>query len=104
MPFALVPRFAGSAFKQQTLKAWRPILTPKLVILLFSSVGIIFVPIGAIILGVSNQVVEVTSDDYATSCCIANCGATETWKRIDRNPCDVTKHVHETMKPPVYVY
>jgi hypothetical protein len=104
MPFALVPRFAGSAFKQQTLKAWRPILTPKLVILLFSSVGIIFVPIGAIILGVSNQVVEVTSDDYATSCCIANCGATETWKRIDRNPCDVTIHVHETMKPPVYVY
>lgn len=94
----------GSAFKQQTLKAWRPILTPKLVILLFSSVGIIFVPIGAIILGVSNQVVEVTSDDYATSCCIANCGATETWKRIDRNPCDVTIHVHETMKPPVYVY
>ena len=46
----------NSAFKQQTLKAWRPILTPQLVILLFSVVGIIFVPIGGIILSVSNQV------------------------------------------------
>ena len=46
----------NSAFKQQTLKAWRPVLTPRLVILLFSVVGIIFVPIGGVILSVSNQV------------------------------------------------
>ena len=46
----------GSALKQQTLKAWRPILTPRLVILLFSTFGIVFVPIGAIIIGFSNQV------------------------------------------------
>lgn len=101
---AHLARSAGSAFKQQTLKAWRPILTPKLVILLFSSVGIIFVPIGAIILGVSNQVVEVTSEDYASSCCIANCDAKETWKRIEKNPCDVKITVPATMKPPIYVY
>ena len=52
----LMPPPDGSALKQQTLKAWRPILTPRLGILLFSTFGIVFVPIGAIIIGVSNQV------------------------------------------------
>lgn len=45
-----------SPLKQQTLKAWRPILTPRLVIALFATVGIIFVPIGGIVIGFSNQV------------------------------------------------
>ena len=54
----LMPPPDGSALKQQTLKAWRPILTPRLVILLFSTFGIVFVPIGAIIIGVSNQVIH----------------------------------------------
>ena len=45
-----------SPLTQQTLKAWRPILTPRLVVLLFSVVGIIFVPVGAIVIAFSNQV------------------------------------------------
>ena len=52
-----------SPLKQQTLKAWRPILTPRLVILLFAAIGIIFIPIGTLIISVSNGVVEVVGSD-----------------------------------------
>lgn len=47
---------ADSAWKQQMLKAWRPILTPRLVILLFTAVGVVFIPIGIAIVVTSNQV------------------------------------------------
>ena len=66
VPSAASKRPDASAFKQQTLKAWRPILTPRLVILLFSVVGTIFVPIGGIILSISNQV----------------CGAPRAWQLL----------------------
>lgn len=100
----------NSAFKQQTLKAWRPILTPQLVILLFSVVGIIFVPIGGIILSVSNQVEEFTSVDYSAAeadggCCKDNCSASDPpWTRVESNPCNITIDITSDMKPPIYVY
>ena len=49
-------------FRQQTLKAWRPILTPMAVIITFSIVGILFIPIGVLILSESDKVVEVMND------------------------------------------
>lgn len=72
--------------------------------MLFSTVGIVFVPIGAVILAVSNQVIEVTGDDYAGSCCVSNCDTSETWKRVDKNPCTVSITVPARMEPPIYVY
>lgn len=48
--------FLDSAFRQQKLKAWQPILTPSWVIGSFFSVGLIFVVIGFILLGASNGV------------------------------------------------
>ena len=80
----------SSAFKQQTLKAWRPILTPKLVILLFALGGLIFIPVGVIVIGASNGVTEIVSEDYSASCCIANCDSQIPWERVDANPCTVT--------------
>ncbi|MCJ1467782.1 hypothetical protein MMC07_006407 [Pseudocyphellaria aurata] len=52
-------RPANTAFRQQRLKAWQPILTPKTVLPLFFTVGIIFAPIGGLLLYASAQV----SDD-----------------------------------------
>jgi len=112
---AFLPQMGGSRrpadtpFKQQTLKAWRPILTPRLVILLFSLVGVIFIPIGAIIISASNDVEEVTSDDYAGQCCLDQDGSScsdsaETWKRNDSNPCAVTITLTNKMVAPVYQY
>ncbi|CAK7204097.1 alkylphosphocholine resistance protein lem3 [Sporothrix eucalyptigena] len=49
-------RPANTAFRQQRLKAWQPILTPKTVLPLFFAIGIIFAPIGGVLLYVSAQV------------------------------------------------
>jgi len=85
-------RPANTAFKQQRLKAWQPILTPTPVILSFLIIGIVFIPIGAGIVFSSNKVVEVDV-------------------RYDNNPdCDVGKmcylniSIPEKMSAPVYMY
>ncbi|KAI9845667.1 MAG: hypothetical protein M1837_004641 [Sclerophora amabilis] len=52
-------RPANTAFRQQRLKAWQPILTPKTVLPLFFAVGIIFAPIGGLLLWASAQVQEL---------------------------------------------
>ncbi|ORX99820.1 ligand-effect modulator 3 family [Clohesyomyces aquaticus] len=62
-------RPANTAFRQQRLKAWQPILTPKTVLPLFFIVGIIFAPIGGLLLWASSQVQEL-SIDY-TNCASA---------------------------------
>jgi hypothetical protein len=45
-----------TAFKQQRLKAWQPILTPKSVLPTLFLVGLLFAPIGAVLLWGSNKV------------------------------------------------
>ncbi|KAF1979194.1 Lem3/Cdc50 [Bimuria novae-zelandiae CBS 107.79] len=52
----------NTAFRQQRLKAWQPILTPKTVLPIFFIVGIIFAPIGALLLYASAQVQELALD------------------------------------------
>lgn len=39
---------SDSAFKQQRLPAWQPILTPKPVISFFIIAGLIFIPLGVL--------------------------------------------------------
>jgi len=56
-----------SAFKQQRLKAWQPILTPAWVIGTFLSVGCVFIAIGIAVLIASNDVVEQSTGDYSDS-------------------------------------
>ncbi|KAG0652063.1 Meiotically up-regulated 89 [Hyphodiscus hymeniophilus] len=55
-------RPANTAFRQQRLKAWQPILTPKTVLPLFFAIGVIFAPIGGLLLYASAQVQEITLD------------------------------------------
>jgi hypothetical protein len=55
-------RPANTAFKQQRLKAWQPILTPKTVLPIFFAVGIIFAPIGGLLLWASAMVQELQID------------------------------------------
>ncbi|KNZ47978.1 hypothetical protein VP01_59g5 [Puccinia sorghi] len=49
-------RPANTAFKQQRLKAWQPILTPKTVLPIFFAIGIAFAPIGGLLLWGSSKV------------------------------------------------
>jgi len=55
-------RPANTAFKQQRLKAWQPILTPKTVLPTFFLIGILFAPIGGLLLWGSSRVSEFTLD------------------------------------------
>lgn len=53
---------ANTAFKQQRLKAWQPILTPRTVLPAFFLVAIIFAPIGAVLYYFAEKVNEFTID------------------------------------------
>ncbi|KAF2716809.1 Lem3/Cdc50 [Polychaeton citri CBS 116435] len=55
-------RPANTAFRQQRLKAWQPILTPKTVLPLFFAVGILFAPIGGLLIYASSQVEDILID------------------------------------------
>lgn len=55
-------RPANTAFKQQRLKAWQPILTPKTVLPTLFIIGIIFAPIGALLIWGNSLVTEMTFD------------------------------------------
>jgi hypothetical protein len=55
-------RPANTAFRQQRLKAWQPILTPKTVLPIFFVVGIVFAIIGGLLLWASAQVEEISID------------------------------------------
>lgn len=83
---------ANTAFKQQRLKAWQPILTPKPVILSFLIIGLVFIPIGIGILISSNEVVEVDHRyDDAPACPYGSV-------------CNITFNVPKKMSAPVYLY
>lgn len=50
-----------TAFKQQRLKAWQPILTPRTVLPTFFLIGLVFLPLGIGLLTVSNGVWQMAS-------------------------------------------
>ncbi|KAL1921974.1 uncharacterized protein VTP21DRAFT_10616 [Calcarisporiella thermophila] len=53
---------ANTAFKQQRLKAWQPILTPKTMLPALFAIGLIFAPLGGLLLYASNRVTELEID------------------------------------------
>ncbi|KAF9557702.1 Lem3/Cdc50 [Agrocybe pediades] len=55
-------RPANTAFKQQRLKAWQPILTPKTVLPTLFIIGIVFAVIGGLLIWGSSLVSEITID------------------------------------------
>eukprot|EP00455_Lapot_gusevi_P051125 TRINITY_DN7556_c0_g1_i7.p1 TRINITY_DN7556_c0_g1~~TRINITY_DN7556_c0_g1_i7.p1 ORF type:complete len:345 (+),score=99.95 TRINITY_DN7556_c0_g1_i7:105-1139(+) len=79
-------------FKQQRLKAWQPILTPRWVIGSFVVLTIIFIPIGVVVLSASRSVVEVSKRyDNDPSCSIGN-------------RCSVYLDIPSDMQAPVFFY
>ncbi|KAH9857801.1 cell cycle control protein [Lenzites betulinus] len=55
-------RPANTAFKQQRLKAWQPILTPRTVLPTLFIIGVLFAPIGALLVWGSGLVSEIDID------------------------------------------
>lgn len=85
-------------FRQQTLAAWQPILTPKKVMIFFAVIGILFVALGSLIYSQSESIVELTAkyDEKGTSD-YPDC-------QTIGGECDITFTVKDDMSAPVYVY
>ena len=121
-----------SAFKQQRLPAWQPLLTPKWVIGTFFVIGIVFLPIGIAIV-LYSQEVGATSPVVAMVCagCCSElfvlpflfsrsgitcpalgsviCQVVQVTKRYDdicagQTVCNVNVTIPSKMTSPVYVY
>ncbi|KAI9316999.1 CDC50/LEM3 family [Dichotomocladium elegans] len=73
---------ANTAFKQQRLKAWQPLLTPKTVLPALFAMGIVFAPLGGFFFSESESVNEVVID-YTQ--CISQ---TATLVQLDENQYD----------------
>ncbi|OCT45652.1 Meiotically up-regulated protein 89 protein [Cladophialophora carrionii] len=88
-------RPANTAFRQQRLKAWQPILTPKTVLPIFFAVGIIFAPIGGLLLWASASIQELRID--YTDC---NTTATDQFTQIPESKVHSSfKNSNSTVRP-----
>ncbi|XP_071791056.1 cell cycle control protein 50A-like isoform X1 [Asterias amurensis] len=104
-------RPANTAFKQQRLPAWQPILTAGTVLPAFFIIGIIFVPLGALFLVTSNNVQEVVVE--YTDCYYSNGTDNATYNckdRFDQMPdmglnckCEVLFELDTKMEGEVYM-
>jgi hypothetical protein len=83
-----------SAFKQQRMPSWQPVMSPPWVIGIFLALGIIFVPIGIIVIVSSDSIIEVKERYDHLQTCSGTAGCRYT----------VPIHVPETMAPPVLIY
>jgi len=86
-----------SAFKQQRLKAWQPLLTPFWVITTFFVIGILFLILGGFIVKYSKDVVEI-EQQYND---LLSCPEKTDQKEPD---CSINIPITSTMKKPIFVY
>jgi hypothetical protein len=64
-----------NAFRQQRLKAWQPILTPKTVLPLFYAVGLIFALFGGLLVWNDSKVQEIIIDYSQCNTTAPDCGS-----------------------------
>jgi hypothetical protein len=100
----------NTAFKQQRLKSWQPLLTPKSVIPAFFIIGLLFVPLGIVLHLASDKVVEVRFDytkcpEATAQFTTSNVDGIKEWKydSISKN-CTIRFEVPQAITGPVYMY
>lgn len=98
---------SNSNFKQQRLRAWQPILTASTALPLFFVIGVVFIPIGAVLLVASDKVQE-QKIEY-TQC--KNTDGKQCDKFFDNVTntgktcfCTVKFNLSEEFKGPVFMY
>jgi len=98
-------RPADTPFKQQKLKAWQPLLTPKNVIPIFFIIGIIFTPIGIALYLASESVDEIVLDYTKCKSGQRQPVPIRQWSYDNENNiCTVEFELLKTFKKPVYLY
>ncbi|XP_065348535.1 cell cycle control protein 50A isoform X2 [Cloeon dipterum] len=98
-------RPADSAFRQQRLPAWQPILTAGTVLPTFFIIGIAFIPVGIGLLYFSDEVREYTKD--YTDCTNANgimCADVILKDPTSSCTCDITFTLDKDFAGKVYMY
>eukprot|EP01134_Creolimax_fragrantissima_P001940 CFRG1940T1 len=106
-------RPANVAFKQQKLRAWQPILTPKSVLPVFFLVGLCFIPLGVVFYLTANSVIQYEVD--YTNCLSTNAsfsGQTCAEIVLDNQTaaaaaychCKETVTINEDIDDQVYIY
>lgn len=96
---------SNSAFKQQRLKAWQPILTAGTVLPMFFGIGIAFIPIGIGLLISSNNVQEHTLDyTHCTNEIGIECAKIIEEKQPNDCHCLVNFTLSEAFKGDVFMY
>ncbi|KGN49419.1 putative ALA-interacting subunit 2 isoform X1 [Cucumis sativus] len=93
-------------FTQQSLPACKPVLTPTWVISIFLLMGIIFVPVGFLVLHTSHSVAEIVYR-YDTECVpVSYKNNMVAYIKDSSVPklCSFSIKVNKTMKAPIYIY
>jgi len=115
-------RPANTAFKQQRLKAWQPILTPRTVLPTLFFIALLFGPIGGLLLWGSSKVSEITLEytgceragadftnlpnfDYRLQASDANLAPSPPqWSSPDNVTCLVRFDLPADLQAPVFLY
>lgn len=96
----------NTAFKQQRLPAWQPILTAGTVLPAFFVIGLIFIPIGIGLFVTSNNIkefeIDYTGIDPASEC--YNCSQTLTWNSTKPCICKVPFTLEQSFESDVFMY
>ncbi|CAP97430.1 Pc22g01420 [Penicillium rubens Wisconsin 54-1255] len=119
-------RPASTAFRQQRLKAWQPILTPKNVLPIFLVIGVLLIPMGGVLIWANSLVREIVIDysdcwkaapldssiaipDNVQTTFKSKTRQDPHWQRThdpatNTTTCSLFFDIPETLGPPVYLY
>ncbi|MBN3301791.1 cell cycle control protein 50A [Amia ocellicauda] len=96
----------NTAFKQQRLPAWQPILTAGTVLPAFFVIGLIFIPIGIGLFVTSNNIkefeVDYTGSDMDSPC--YNCSSNYSWNSTSPCQCRIHFTLDQPFESNVFMY
>ncbi|XP_075871506.1 cell cycle control protein 50A-like [Nelusetta ayraudi] len=96
----------NTAFKQQRLPAWQPILTAGTVLPAFFIIGLIFIPIGIGLYVTSNNIkefeVDYTGVELSSPC--FNCSQNFSWNSTWSCGCSIPFHLDHSYEGSVFMY
>lgn len=92
-----------SDFHQQRLKAWRPLLAPRSIIIAFGLIGCLFIGLGLIVLLTTQSVVEISHRyDNLGEASYSTCDLDHA--QNDPSSSCFAIEITEEIKPPIFVY
>lgn len=96
----------NTAFKQQRLPAWQPILTAGTVLPAFFVIGLIFIPIGIGLFVTSNNIkefeIDYTGVDESSPCYV--CSFNYTWNNTTPCQCSIPFSLEQPFESNVFMY